>query len=238
MSASALGLLLLGAGLGLHLQESGELPLNRSVALLEKIAEIIRGETGVRPIIDDPDWNECDLQESACQALVRSRTRTDELVLLRVFAGLTKLRVELRRLSQDGQGESVSGDLPLEEEGWETPLLPLVRTLFPDPLDPVLLRAREPNVVVGEATPSKAGTGAGPGPWIIIGARALAGGFGVGFYASSRDAKSELASGRLFSSEEFDELNGRLETHSILSGVLLGTAVTGLVTAIAWLIWD
>lgn len=238
MSATALGLLVLGAGLGLHLQESGELPINRSLALMEQIAELVRDETGVRPVIDDPDWSECDLQETPCQALVRSRTRTEQLVLLRAFAGLTKIRVELRRVGEGGEVGAVSGDLPLDAEGWPEPLRAMVRGLFPDPFDPVLLRAREPNVVVGEGGVVRTQRGPGPGPWILMGASAVAAGFGVGFFASSQDAKGELASGRLFSSEEFASLNGRLETHSVLAGVLLGTAVTGLVVGLTWLIWE
>lgn len=238
MSVPLLGLLTLGAGLGLHLQESGELPLHRSVSLLEQLAEVVRQETGVRPVIDDPDWSDCDLQEAPCQALVRSRTRTEELVLLRAFAGMTKIRVELRRVGEGGEVGVVKGDLTLEEESWPASLRPMVRELFPDPLDPVLMRAREPNVVVGEGSAVRTRSGPGPGPWILLGASAVAAGFGTGFFVSSQDAKSELASGRLFSSAEFEALNGRLETHSVLAGVLLGTAVTGLVVGLTWLILD
>lgn len=238
MSSSLLGLLLVGAGLGLHLEESGELPIGRSVELLEAVAEVIRLETGVLPVIDSPDWSDCEMQDAACQALVRSRTRTDELILVRAFAGLTKIRVELLRLRDPEAAFSTRGDLPIEPEEWSTALVPLVRPLFPDPRDPVLLGAREPNVVVSDPTGGTVKSGRSPGPWIVIGASAVAAGFGIGFFASSQDARSELVSGRLFSSEEFDELNGRLETHSILSGLLLGTAVTGLVTGVAWWVFE
>jgi hypothetical protein len=238
VSSSLLGLLLLGAGLGLHLDENGELSMGRSVELLETVAEVIRFETGVLPVIDSPDWSDCQMQDDACQTLVRSRTRTDELILLRAYAGLTKIRVELVRLRNGAEPLTTRGDLPLEKESWALSLAPLVRPLFPDPLDPVLLGAREPNVVVVDPSGVQPRASRSPGPWILIGSSAVAAAFGIGFFASSQDARSELVSGRLFSSEEFDELNGRLETHSILSGILLGSAVSGLVAGVAWWVFE
>jgi hypothetical protein len=210
----------------------------RSVELLDVLSEVVLSETGIRPVIDNPDWTECDTQDAACEALVRSRTRTDELILVRAFAGLTKIRVELVRLRTAEASLSTSGDLPLESADWPSAILPLVRPLFPDPLDPLLLRAREPNVLSADPANKATTPDRSPGPWIIMGASAVAAGFGVGFFASSQDARSELVSGRLFTSEEFDALNGRLESHSILAGVLLGTAVTGVVAGLAWLIWE
>ena len=210
----------------------------RSVELLATLSDVVLAETGIRPVVDNPDWTECDTQDAACEALVRSRTRTDELILVRAFAGLTKIRVELVRLRTAEAPLSTQGDLPLEAEEWAAALTSLVTPLFPDPLDPLLLRAREPNRVVGDPSGEGNKPKGSAGPWILMGASAVAAGFGVGFFASSQDARSELVSGRLFTSEEFDALNGRLETHSILSGVLLGSAVTGMVAGLAWLIWE
>src|SRR5688572_8419299 len=101
MLATSLGLLLVGSGVGVHLEELGEMPLAEASSFADRLAEAIEARTGRRAVLDDPLWPACK-ESNRCVDAIRARTETEDVVLLRLYKGPTKIRLIAERLSLDG----------------------------------------------------------------------------------------------------------------------------------------
>src|SRR5687768_6087322 len=133
MLAVSLGLLLVGSGVSIHLEELGEMPLEQASSFADGLAEAIEARTARRAVLDDPLWPEC-RDADRCVDAIRARTKTDDVVLLRLYSGPTKIRLYAERLSLDGLRDArIEENVPKEHAEWGPPIDKVAAQLFPEP---------------------------------------------------------------------------------------------------------
>src|SRR5690349_15858559 len=81
-----------GAGIGVRLEEAGELPEEEATRLVAELGKALESSCARAVAIDDTMWSTCP-PDQRCVDQVRARTRFDDVVLLRVFGSLTIARV-------------------------------------------------------------------------------------------------------------------------------------------------
>jgi hypothetical protein len=230
----AVALLLVGAGIGLHLEERENVTRETALHALEALGRAIETRTSTQPVLDDLDWSAC-TREDRCVTEIRARTRTSDLVLVRAFAGPQGLHLVIERLPASAPAETAQTRITLpknEEATWDASLAPAVAALFPE----VKTRA-DIAVAPPTAAPRREEEAISVAPWIVFGASALALGTGVAFGLSSRSAREQIERSR-HDQLEYDELSGRQSAHGMAANVLFGAAAAGAVAGVVMLIID
>lgn len=206
---------LVTAPIGVHLGEAIDLPRADAIAVVRTLADAIADHTRRDVHVDDPLWPACD--SGGCIDDVRARTRARDVVLVRVIAGLTLIRVIAHRVG----AAPVEVDVTHDRLGAEC--RSLARRLFPEgappPVTPPLVAAAVPRPEL----PSVA-------PWVVVGGAAVALAVGVGFGASSRSARVDSQDPAL-SPDDFDRLADRTQSHAIVADVSFVVAAVAAVTA-------
>lgn len=188
-----LALLLPAAVVGLEIEDTANLPLARAVEIASSLGRVIEAETGDRFIVQDPVWTE--------------KAPADERVRLRIYGGLTQIRVRAER------GEVLAEmDLELDAASWPDATHALFHQIFPR------VTHQEPLVVA--ATPSK------PmqiSPLIAAATTVAALAVGIGFGVSAKSARSAVET------EPHDEatiarLSGQSFDHGLAANILFGVA--------------
>ncbi|MFO0726518.1 MAG: hypothetical protein U1E65_22220 [Myxococcota bacterium] len=185
----ALGLVLIGATVGVHVETLGALSPGETDELVQAILHQAGARTDARLVLDEERGGCTEIDK--CITAVRSRTSSFELLMVRIVAGPRKIRVIVEHFLPeatslaDRRGET---ELSREPKSWGEPLGAL--------LDPIVLRAA-PAEVRG---PSVAPLPPRPFPWLAAGS--LAGGaaltgIGVGLALLSSGSASSLRSAQM-----------------------------------------
>lgn len=224
-----LTLLLLGAGVGLHLEQVAELSLEDATALAVELGQALEPRVGGAAVLDDPLWPDCGRRDR-CAEEVRQRTSAEELVYLRVLGGPTKIRLIAERLQPGQAHPPLTRTLPRDRTGWASELAELATTLYPEvlpapPQDPGLVAippapAPQSNLLV---------------PLVPIGVGVVLASVGVGFGLSSRSTRETLETTSL-PDAEYQEGLSKMRTHGLAANLLLSTAVVAVAAGVVlWL---
>jgi hypothetical protein len=225
-----LPLLWLGAGIGVHLEEVEEVSPEAARSVLDSLGTALLARTGTIATADDPVWTECDSGDR-CLENIRARTQAGELVMLRVFGGpksthLVAERIDAKNASKQHAKLTVEGTAMPDAAA----LAPLARELFPEPRAPTKLELSDAGGRALSPAPSY-------GPWILLGAGAVAAGVGILFGASSRSAGDRVAH-EVLPGPESDDLSSRRDTHAFAANMLFGTAAAAGAGALLWMLFD
>lgn len=188
MSIAIAGLLL-SATVALSLEESAELPLETAVKAVDSLAQAITARTGVSVIVDDPTWSGCK-REDRCLNEIASRTRVQEVVLVRVFGGALSHRLIAELFSGRAPSYRAEVDLSADRpEVWSEVLAGAAAALFPAVSPRVdLLAVPEPPSAAPVADTFS------PWPFVALGAAVALVAGGAVFGARSASARSRLES--------------------------------------------
>jgi hypothetical protein len=154
--------LLIAATVGVHVEvaESVDEPATRTLA--ELLAEQIHARTQ-RPVVAIPRPPEaCGGPRDVCLEALRTRAGADELVVVRVFGGATRIGLFAERLA--GSGQPARADLDALPAAWPPKLAEVAAALFPEVVPPAATAALPssrvaPAILIGSA--AAAGIAAG-----------------------------------------------------------------------------
>lgn len=227
MLAACLGLLLVGSGVSLHLDEHAELPLEEATDLADGLARAIEARTNRRVILDDPLWPDC-RQADRCLDAIRARTDTDDVVLLRLYSGPTKIRLIAERLSLDSLRDGrLEKNIPKEAgEARSDALVEVALSLFPESPAPTTSTQ-----LIEGAPEEEQGTGVlAVLGWTSIGVAGASLAVATGFGISSRLIREDLLSDSPPVDDAYTSAFGRLRTHTRVANALF---ITGAATLVA-----
>ena len=227
--------LVLGAFLvtsvGIHLQQVEAVEPANVTAILDGIARALESRVGARPRIDGlaPGGAQsvgglgastCVPSDKACVEQMRARLGADEIIVVRVFGGLTKVLIVLQRIFADGGTFETRVSANLGKD-WSPVWHTAVAELYPIQVRPQAQSAFDPSAAVEPAATTWPG-------WAFLGlaTATLAGGVGLGL--SSRSASDRLTSERLFDPLRAD-LDERASVHGIAATTLFVTSVVSAV---------
>ena len=231
MAAIALALGLVFSDVGLHLEDVAGLSIEDAMALAERLGEALAPRAGGRYVLDDPLWPECS-GPGRCISEVQLRTKADEVVYVRLYAGPTRIRLIAERVTGPKR-LPVEDDLPRQGSPADARWDRMAVRLFPEPLSSSA-PSLGPQLVPAPASPD--GRAFGPWPYVTAGtgvvAVAVAGAFGV----SSRSARSRIESEPL-SNAAFERELSRMTDHGNVANVLFAVGGTLMVTGVVlWLL--
>lgn len=214
MIGTAVALLVLAAnGVELRLEESAEIDPNEAAAVVRALGFAIEERTGMATSVE----------ESA---------GFTERVSVRVFGGLTLLRVVAVRTGGLGGTKSAEGDVPAEREAWGAAIAELVATIYPPgtwskvQVDAPI--ATEPQLippVVGEKEHSVV-------PWVLGGAGVAAGITAIFFGRSTASARRDAEDPLLIA--DYEQNADRAVSHAVAANVLFSIAGVALAAGGAW----
>lgn len=234
MLAACLGLLLVGSGVSLHLEEHAELRLEEATALAHRLARAIEARTGRRTVLDDPLWPDC-RDADRCLDAIRARTDTEDVVLLRFYSGPTKIRLIAERLAIDSLRDGrLETNVPKDpDQARDEALENVAFTLFPEaPMS-------ETSTQLIERAPTEEETGAlevlG---WTSIAVAGASLAVAVGFGVSSRSVRNALLSDAPADDEEFNSAFDQLQLHTRVANALFITSAASLVLGGVFLLLD
>lgn len=210
MLISALGLLTAAAPALLYIEESSTPGPEAAQSARTALSRSVEQTLGVPPILAEHDPS-CGDPEP-CAARIAQEKGLDQVLLVRVLAGLTRTRVVTAVLLDGVRQPPRTLDLSGPPEAWSIPLQAVVAEAFPPPAPKTASNRWIPITV--------AGAGAG--------ALALGGVFGI----LSRTARGELASS---SGSDTLELADRADGQALAANVLFGAGTACLLGGLAWL---
>jgi hypothetical protein len=231
--AWALSLALLGSGVGVHLEEIGELPLEEGSELARELGRAVERRTGEHFVLDDPLWPPCQSADR-CLAAIRDRTRANDLVLVKVYGAPTKIRLIAERLELGAiSGQRVELNVPRAREQWTPTLDEAALALFPK----APIAKREDDAARAATAPPPQEEERWPlwVPYAVLGTGALALAAGAAFGLSSSSARDRAETVEL-SDEEYARTIDRMRAHGLAANILFGTAAAGLGAGLALLI--
>jgi len=218
----ALPLLVYGAVVAVRIDDVTDVPLGRAIQIAEEFGHAIEQDSELRAIVDDPSWSRC-TEAGRCLAELRARTGAGPLVLLRIYGGLTQIRVFAERPETEGGGKA-EVDLPLDSEGASAATHALVHRLFPELLHREGTRlGLAPQLPPGPPPPRLV-------PWVVAGTSVLALAVGVGLGLSSRGARSAVETAP-HSDPEIARLTDQTQAHGLAANLLFGAAGLGALVA-------
>ncbi len=205
-----LGLLLIGATVGVSVDEVRDVEPAVTDRIVETLAQHITAHSGRSVVRDTMLWSAC-TRDDRCITAVRSRTKTDDIAFVQIFGGVRRVRVRVDHIEGNGRLRSARATLPLGED-FGPPLLEVVRRTFdagvappPPPPPPPVVTAPPPERTTWPI-------------WLAAGVTVAATGTAIGFGVSANSASSEL-NGRITRPAEYDALRDRADTHGAISNV-------------------
>jgi hypothetical protein len=239
MLAPLVGLLLLGAGVGVHLEQYSGLQLEDASRVLDALAHAIEKRTGVRPALDDPLWPSCQAADR-CLPAIRIRTHAEDVVFVTMFGAPKKLRLIADRDPAPADSAlRIELDLPRDETAWSEPLDKVASVLFPE--------ARAPPANAANAADAKAAEIARPPPevgleryrrtWVALGAGALSLGVGIGFGIVSHNARRDIET-IYMSNPDYESSLHRMRATGLVANILFGVAAACVIAGVVFFTAD
>jgi hypothetical protein len=237
-AVGAPALLLLGATVGLHLERNVEFPLESALSLANAFGSAIEARSKKPPSLDDPVWSSCP-ERQRCLAEIAARTKSDDIVLMRMFGGPTRIKLIAERVrANEGRMDPVGKvDLVLERDAtdWPEKLKNAALRLFPEGAPSEARVHTIPARLLAPDTP--------PGPprvysWISAGGTAVLGGLALGFGLVAAQAKHQLDT-QIVLEPEAGSVDSRRATFGVVSNVLIGaTCAAAALTALLFIDGD
>ena len=218
-------LLLIGSNVGVHVAHSAGVSESDAASVAETLARAVEERTGRRAVLDEEALS-C-TREDRCLVEIAERTGAREIVLLEIYAGPTKIRFIIERIAPPGTTPSARTELNLLRAArpWSDELGRAAATLFPEgrgmPAELDLSLERNPPELRSELRLV---------PWFALGAATVASGIAIGLGVSARNARSDAA-GEILMDAELERLVARSDRLETGTGVCLGIAAAGLITA-------
>jgi hypothetical protein len=213
-------LLVASPAIAIHIEES-DLAIDEAHQFAAWLQDAITARVGIKPSIDDP--SSCGA-EDRCVPEIRERTGAQDLVMLRLVGGLTRVRVVADRIVSSTAAPArtaVSAEIELARtsEGWPAGAAQIAQRLFAKgslpPLEPLTL------------APPPAGR-ASVLPWVMFGASAAALAVGVGFGFASNGPRDMLEAGPVENHAPLEQQLRQRATAATVSYVVSGAlAATG-----------
>jgi hypothetical protein len=223
MLLAQVAVLVLGARVGLYVEDRVGVDEQRAMRVTAEVQAAITRQSGATVTVE-PSFR-CDA-EDRCVGEIRTRTRADDVVMLKMFAGPTRIRVRAERMTLGAHAAiSAEEELKQDEETWRSPLDGLARTLFPD-------GPTAPHLVTAQAQVVEGGNHA---VWPLLGActsLALVGAGGV-FAARRSSDLSSLGPGAVTRADYWSN-HSRAETDTGLAVGLLSAGVVALAVSVIW----
>jgi hypothetical protein len=220
-----IGLLLTASGVGVHLEDVGELPLEDAARLAQSLAQAIEKRTGQRSVVDDPLWPACQTGDR-CTAAIRDRTQTNDIVFVRLFAAPLKIRLIAERVAPKAEPRRTEVDLPKSDRAWSSALEPAAAALFPEGAA-ALKAAIDTHTTTTPAVKPESG----PASWILLGAGGVALGTGVGLGIVSRRARTAIQSEDL-DDAAYGSAVTRMQVTAIAADILFLAAAACIVASL------
>lgn len=214
MFAWALAFALVGADVGLRVEEHEDLPLETALRLAESLGRAIEQRTGRSFVIDDFVWEPC-RAEDRCLGEARARTGAKDVILMKLFGAPKKIRVIAQRFGLEATRSEAN--VPIEVNAWGVPLEEMARLLFPNDRKPEPKKVEEPPLVPVKTEPLPPQPSIAP--WVLLGAGATALVVGSVFGVSSRLARN-TAEGEPLSDMQFADERDRLKAHGWAANIL------------------
>lgn len=210
MLVSVLGLLVSAAPVLLYIEESSTPGPEVALAARAALSQAVEQTQGTAPLLSEHDPSCGDAEP--CAARLAGERGLEQVLLVRVLAGLTRTRVVTSVLLDGVRQPPRTIDLSGPPSAWSIPLQAVVAEAFPPPSPEVGSRRWIPMTI--------AGAGAG--------ALAIGGVLGI----LSRTARSELASS---SGRSTLALADRADGQALAANVLFGAGTACLFGGLAWL---
>lgn len=224
----SLGILLIGAGIGLHVEESEGLEIAEVMGVAASLGEAIKTRTGTTPAIDEPTWSRCEA-EDRCVPEIKQRLKAGDVIMMRVFGGPGSVRVVAERHGKFDRRGTITIDratLPPPPSAFTS----LAGALFQEVRPPAAQIAVVAPAVEAPAKRSWA-------PWVAFGAGALAAGAGTIFGVASLNTRSEIEA-QIHDEPTFTELRDKQDGQATAAYLLFGVAVAGVVAGTLLLVLD
>jgi len=215
-----LGLLIIGAGIALHLEDTRGLEQGESLALAAELGKAIKARTSTTPVLDDPVWSDCN-EPDRCLSAIRQRTGASDVMLIRAFAAGARMRVTVERV---GSGkEPISLDLTRDAESWHDPMRVATETLY--------LEGKA--VLEVPWSPPPPPPSPSVGPYVVAGAGVAMLGAGIGFGLASASAIRDLEAGVQRASIA-DPAADSAATQAVVANVMFAAAGAAIVGGLMW----
>ena len=253
MVGAGIGVLLLGATMGIHIEAVDGLPKKTLGPILKRLKTGFESQTGDKVKLDRK-VGLC-VEKPECIAKVKARTKAGKLLFLTLKKGNEKAnKLVTTIVFENGEKKKIGVKIPVKKKIWDK--------LFPK-LVQKLLKYKPKNTAVAQAPPPVPGAGsAAPVPtlnatpqqpnvvqaspaesdfsWTPLATMAaglVAGGAGVYFGLQSSKARSSALAGS-HEIAEIEALNKDIRTNGMTANILMGTAVLGLATGAVLFILD
>jgi hypothetical protein len=219
--------LILGARIGLYVEDHVGVAAQRADRVTQEVQAALGRLSGAAIAVEPPF--RCD-SEDRCVGEIRTRTRADEVVMLRMFAGPTRIRLLAERVAIAGRtAVSAEAELKQDEETWKSALDAVAATLFPESaaksgtviVSPTSLEPHKRDYVPLIAACSSA-------------ALLVAGGV---FVARRSSDQSALPSGAVVPTDYWNN-HSQLETDTSLAVGFLAAGAAALVVGVVWALTD
>ncbi len=213
------------ASVGVAVQDARAISANEAATVLSGIVEALDARTG-RAVADRGDCG------ADCVAAVRRRTGATHVVLLRVLAVPSRVRVLVEHVAPDGARAERTFDVRRNAGTWTSTWAQLAAELFPGPPPARAAATPPPALVVAppESPPTRVA------PWVVAGVGVAAAVVGVGFGVSSRGARSAAAS-EPKSGRQLADLESRAQSHGVIANVSFGAAAVAGIAAVVLAIY-
>ena len=222
-------LLLIGAAIGLSVDEVQGVERDEAAKIVTALENALVKVAGRRVVPDSALWRDCEKSER-CLDDIRARTNATDIVVVAMFKGVTKIRVEVRRFPpNDGRPAEATANLKIGEAP-EDAMLEVAKAILPN--------AQPHSGTVTAPAPPPATSSALVWPaWVTGGIAVASAGGAVAFGVSADHAASALR-GRVTVIDEFARLRSRADTHGDISNALLITSIVAVVTTAAWVAYQ
>jgi hypothetical protein len=216
------------APIGVHLEEHEDVPLQDAMAIVEALSNAISRATARPMAIDDPTWISSCTTADRCRSDIHARTHADEIVMVRLYAGVLKIHAICELLAADqlapGQPHIAEANLDRDRAMWAESLDSVARQLFPRP--PAIERAAtstRSEAIVPSSGPDAA-------TWILLGTGAAAAGVGVALGVDATKTRDRIES-TILSAPDYGDASRRLDRDKLAANILFGVAIAAIAGA-------
>lgn len=225
----ALGLLIAGSVVALHLEEAEGVTAVETDLLVSTLADTL---SAGHQVIDSRKIALTCPTVQRCGIEIAARTGATQVIYLRIFGIPAKIRV-IAESAGSSRG-SVTIDLQRDQRSWRTALQKIAGELAPAPA-PAIVAKKSPPALVTPVAPEELRERS-VGPYVTIGASAA---LGIAAMFVGLENRAAVREGEMSSdSMRVAELREVVSDTGLAANLLIGAAITSAVGGISWLVLD